>query len=108
MSQPSESSSISFKSLFDSALQEYRNQTKIDLAEHPLAKKLETCQSVDSIVAILQEQTLIFGGFKDDGKIMRFLGPIVDVLYTLSNNTVLGHVVGLIVHTKSLILVLCS
>jgi hypothetical protein len=88
MSQPSESSYISFKSLFDSALQEYRNQTKINLAEHPLAKKLETCQSVDSIVAILQEQTQIFGGFKDDGKIMRFLGPIVDNLTSCTRSLI--------------------
>ena len=108
MSQPPESSSISFEGLFDSALQEYRNQTKINLAEDPLAKKLESCQSVDSITALLQEQTQIFGGFKDDGKIMRFLRPSVDVLYTLSNSSILGQVVGLIVHTKSSILVFCS
>jgi hypothetical protein len=108
MSQPSESSFISFKGLFDPALQEYRNKTKINLAEHPLAKELKACKDVDSISAILQEQAKIFGGFKDNGKIMRSLEPLVDVLYTLSNSTVLGQVVDLIVCTKSLILNTCS
>ena len=106
MSQPS--SSISFKGLFDAALREYENKTKIKLADDPLAKKLEACDSVDSITAILQEQAQVFGGFKDDGKIMKSLRSSVDVLYTLSNSTIIGQVVGLIVRTKSLIPVLCS
>ena len=101
MSQPT--SSISFKGLFDAALQEYENKTKIKLADDPLAKKLEACDSVDSITAILQEQAQVFGGFKDDGKIMKSLRSSVDVLYTLSNSTIIGQVVGLIVRTKSLI-----
>jgi hypothetical protein len=103
MSQPS--SSISFKGLFDAALQEYQNQTKIKLVEHPIAKKLEACDTVDSITAILQEQAQIFGGFRDDGRVMKSLRSSVDVLYTLSNSTILGQVIGLVVHTKSSIVV---
>ena len=106
MSQPS--SSISFKGLFDAALLEYENKTNIKLADDPLAKKLEACNSVDSITAILQQQAQVFGGFKDDGKIMKSLRSSVDVLYTLSNSSIIGQVVGLIVHTKLLILVLGS
>ena len=98
MSQPS--SSISFKGLFDTALQEYENKTKIKLADDPLAKTLEACDSVDSITAILQEQAQVFGGFKDDGKIMNSLRSSIDVLYTLSNSTIIGQVVGLIVLIK--------
>ena len=98
MSQPSSSSSSSFQGLFNAALQDYENQTKTKLVQHPLAKKLETCNSVDSITTILQEQAQIFGGFRDDGKIMKSLTSSVDVLYTLSNNTILGEVVGLVVH----------
>ena len=97
MSQPSSSSS--FQGLFNAALKDYENQTKTKLVQHPLAKKLEACNSVDSITAILQEQTQIFRGFRrDDGKIMKSLRSSVDVLYTLSNNTILGEVVGLVVH----------
>jgi len=102
MSQPSSSSS--FHGLFNAALQDYENQTKTKLVQHPLAKKLEACNSVDSITAILQEQTQIFGGFRgDDGKIMKSLRSSVDVLYTLSNSTILGEVIGLVVHIALLI-----
>jgi len=89
MSQPSSSS---FHGLFNAALQDYENQTKTKLVEHPLAKKLEACDSVDSITAILQEQAQVFGGFRgDDGKIAKSLRSSVDVLYTLSNSTILGE-----------------
>ena len=64
------------------------------MADDPLAKKLEDCDSVDFITAILQEEAQIFGGFKDDGMMMNSLGSSVDVLYTLSNSTTLGQVVG--------------
>ena len=105
MSQPSSSSSSSFQGLFNTALQDYENQTKTKLAEHPFAKKLEACNSVDSIATILQEQAQIFGGFRDDGKIMKSITSSVDVLYTISNNPILGKVISLSVHTISLILV---
>ena len=108
MSQPSSSSSSSFQGLFNAALQDYENQTKTKLVQHPLAKKLEACDSVDSITAILQEQAQIFGGFRgDDGKIMKSLRSSVDVLYTLSNSTILGEAIGLVVHTTILTAVSC-
>ena len=108
MSQPSSSSSSSFQGLFNAALQDYENQTKTKLVQHPLAKKLEACDSVDSITAIFQEQAQIFGGFRgDDGKIMKSLRSSVDVLYTLSNSTILGEVIGLVVHTTILTAVSC-
>ena len=105
MSPPS---SISFVDLFNAALEGYDKQTNTKLAEHPLAEKFEACKSVDSITSIFQEQTKIFGEFKDDRNIMGFLRPIVDVLFTLSNSTTLPRVLTLVVHTRSLIPVLCS
>ena len=106
MSQPSSSS---FQGLFNAALEDYEKQTKTKLAEHPLAKKLEACDSVDSITAILQEQAQLFGGFReDDGKIMKSLRSSVDVLYTLSNSTILGELIGLVVRKTLSIMVSCS
>jgi hypothetical protein len=93
----SQSSSFSsFKDIFDVALRDYENKTGIKLVDNPLAKKLETCDSVDSITAILQEQAQIFRKFRgDDGKLMKSLKSSVDILYTLSN-TVLGGGIGLV------------
>jgi hypothetical protein len=71
--------------------------------EHPLAKRLEICDSVESITAILQEQAAIFRNFRgDDGKLMKSVKSSVDVLYTLSVSTILGEGIGL-VHSKSFI-----
>ena len=101
MSQPSSF----FQDLFDTALQEYQNQTRCNLIEHPFAKQFETCDSVQSITAILQQQAQIFCKFRgDDGKFMKSLKSSVDVLYTLSISTVLGEGIGL-VHPTSFICV---
>jgi hypothetical protein len=104
MSQPSSS----IPDLFNAALQEYQNQTGCNLIELPLAKRLETCNSVDSISAILQEQAQIFCKFRgDDGKLMKSVKSSVDVLYTLSISAVLGEGIGLVL-PKSFIGIPCS
>ena len=108
MSQPSsQSSTSSFQDLFNAALNDYENQTGTKLVEHPLARKIEACDSVDSIIAIFQEQAQIFRKFKDDGKMMKSIKSSVGVLYTLSNSTLLGEGVSL-VRLKSVIAAPCS
>jgi hypothetical protein len=109
MSQPTSlSSASSFQDLFNAALMDYENQTGTKLVEHPLAKKLEACDSVDSILAIFQEQTQVFRKFNDDGKIMKSIKSSVGVLYTLSNSTLLGECAGLVRPKSSFIGVPCS
>jgi hypothetical protein len=58
MSQPSSSSN--FRMLFDAALQDYKDKTGNTLTDHPIAKQLETCESVNSIIAILHGQARAF------------------------------------------------
>jgi hypothetical protein len=82
MSDPSSSSS--FRSLLDAALQDYANQTGTNLDDHPLAKELQLCDDVDSMSAILEKQAQRFHEFGEDGKIMRSLKSVVHVLYDLS------------------------
>ena len=78
----------SFQDLFNAALQDYQIQTGSSLIDHPFAKQLESCDSVDSITAILEEQAQIFRNFKgDDGKLVKSIKYSVNVLYTLSTNT---------------------
>jgi hypothetical protein len=78
------------------------------LLDHPLAKQLDACASVDSITAILQEQAQIFRKFKGDGgRVMKSLKCSVGVLHTLSVSTILGEAIGL-VHPKSFIGVPCA
>jgi hypothetical protein len=95
MSQPSSSSC--FQALFGAALQDYEIRTGISLVNHPFAKQLEECDSLDSITAILEEQAKSFRGFRrDNGKLMKSVNCSVDVLYMLSISTVLGEGVGVV------------
>jgi hypothetical protein len=98
MSSPSQGApSESFRFLFEIALQRYEEKTGTKLVEHPIAKQLEKCDSVDSITTFLREQARFFGKFKgDDGKVMKSLKYSVNVLYTLSTNAALGEGIGLV------------
>ena len=51
MGQPFSSST--FQALFDAALQDYKDKTGSTLTDHPIAKRLETCESVKSTPSIL-------------------------------------------------------
>jgi hypothetical protein len=108
MSQPSSLSST-FRTLFDAALQDYRDKTGNTLANHPIAKQLETCESVNSITAILQEQAQGFREFtENDGKLMKALNSSVDVLCSPSISSALNEAIGLVVRRKAFISVPCS
>jgi hypothetical protein len=94
MSHPSPSSS--FRSLLNVALQDYANRTGLKLLDHPFAKRLEKCDSVDSIFSLLQEHVREFCGFREDSKITKPLKCAVHVLHMLSSGTALGEGIGLV------------
>jgi hypothetical protein len=54
------------------------------MADHPLSKQLESCNSVDSVTAVLRGQTQAFSEFRGKDKVLRPLRNIVSVLYKLS------------------------
>ena len=75
------SSSSNFQILFDAALRDYKDKTENSLTDHPIAKQLETCESVNSITAVLQEQARRFREFREsNGRLMKALTSSVDVL----------------------------
>ena len=82
-----QSQSSRFRSLFEVALQDYQIQTGTALVNHPLAGKLQNCNSVESVTAVLQEQARAFNEFLgENGRITKSLKGIVSVLYTLSSS----------------------
>jgi hypothetical protein len=97
-----QSASYHLNVLFEAALQDYETQTGIELAKHPLAERLQECHSVDSITAVLHEQTQAFNQFREKDKVMKLLKNAVSVLYKLSAGAKLGEVIG-VVHLKALI-----
>jgi hypothetical protein len=90
MSDQSPSSHLNV--LFDAALQDYERQTGIALAKHPLAERLQECDSVESIAAILHEQTRAFKEFRGKEKAIQLLKSAVSILYKLSASAKLGEV----------------
>ena len=88
-----------FQALFESALHDYQRQTGTALADHPLAERLQNCDSVVSVTAVLQEQAQVFGEFGEgDGRlgVMKPLRRIVSVLYMLSAGTALSEDIWLV------------
>ena len=88
-----QSGSSRLGALFEAALQEYEKQTGTALANHPLAGQLQICDSVESIIAVLREQTQAFHG-RD--KILRPLESVVSILHKLSATADLGRGIGLV------------
>jgi hypothetical protein len=82
--------------LFEAALQDYEKQTGIALANHPLAEKLQDCDSVESVTAVLREQTQAFSEFRGKDKILKPLKKAVSVLYKLSSVANFGQAFGLV------------
>jgi hypothetical protein len=82
--------------LFEAALQDYEKQTGIALPKHPLAERLQDCRSVESIIAVLNEQTQAFSEFREKDKVMKPLKNAVSFLYKLSATAEFGRAVGLV------------
>jgi len=102
-----QSASSRFRSLFHTALEDYEEKTRTKLVDHPLCQRLISCDSVESITAVLQEQAHAFRKFRGvDGKVMKSLKTVVHVLHSLSESTLLGEAIGIVSH-KVPIRILC-
>ena len=89
------STSTNFEPIFNAALAEYTKKTGKDLRSHPLANKIDGCDSADSIFDIFQEQAEAFDKFwEDDAELFKWLNPIVKVLHAFSTNEVLKDTVS--------------
>ena len=92
---PESDSSSHFKSILDAALGEYKSKTGNDLTNNSLAKELKGCESAEAVLDIIQREAKAFDKFRDGDKgLMKWIGPSVDVLYTIS--ATLGQSVGMV------------
>jgi hypothetical protein len=82
-------------SIFDASLQSYNNKTKNKLLDHPLATQLQTCDSPNAVLSVLQDLIQQFDQRRtSDERLNNWLNPTVNVLYTFS--ATLGEGVGLV------------
>jgi hypothetical protein len=89
------SSSSNFQSIFDASLQSYNNKTKNKLLDHPLATQLQSCDSPNAVLSVLQDLIQQFDQRRSsDERLKNWLNPTVNVLYTFS--ATLSEGVGLV------------
>ena len=81
-------STSNYQLIFDNALEAYRKKTKKDLRSHQLLPKLQTCNSPDAVLMLLREQMPVIdpsrSASSSDDKLIKWLNPTVQVLYTFS------------------------
>ena len=84
-----------FVSVFNAALEEYKHKTKKDLASHPLLPFLESCDSPEAILTVLQDQIPVFSESQNgDDRLTKWVTPTVNVLYAFSDT--LDQGIGLV------------
>jgi hypothetical protein len=89
------SSSSNFESIFNASLQAYDNKTKNKLLDHPLATQLQSCDSSNAVLFVLQDLIQQFDQRRTgDDRLKNWFNPIVNVLYTFS--ATIGEGVGLV------------
>jgi len=105
--QTTDPSISNFTAIFDAASHEYKALTKQDLATHPFAAALQGYNSPDSILNVFRDQAQAYDKFrKGDDKLMEWLTPIVNILFTFSET--LGEGVGLVSRPPSYISRCCT
>jgi hypothetical protein len=78
------SGSAHFQILFESALQAYEKTAGVTLAQHPLALQIQSCQSVDDINTLLQNQAQAITDLQASNRIMKSVKKILSILVPLS------------------------
>ena len=86
------------QALFETAFQDYEKQTGKTLANHPLAEKLQSCDSVESVTAVLREQTETSSEIRGKDKVFKPLKNVLSVLHKLSSASAVnfGQHLGLV------------
>jgi hypothetical protein len=83
-----QSGSAPFQALyFGSALQAYRKQTGITLAQHPIAVDLQSRHSVEDVTTLLQGRALAVSDFRERHRMMKAIETTVTHLTPLSDIT---------------------
>ena len=84
-----------FVPIFNAALETYKRKTNKDLASHPLLPSLQSCNSPDAVLTVLQEQVPVFTQPQNgDDRLTKWVAPTVNVLYSFS--ATIGGGIGLV------------
>ncbi len=87
MSSPSQTpvSSSQFIPIIVAALLEFKEKTGNNLLDNWLSKELQSCDTVEAVLDIIQDQAKAFDKFRGgDKKLMKWINSSVHVLYAIS------------------------
>ena len=88
-------SALRFTTIFDAASTEYEALTGKDLGTHPFTLAIDGHNTADSVLEVFRKQAQAFDKFrKANDKMMAWLTPIVNILFTFS--ATLGEGIGLV------------
>jgi hypothetical protein len=84
--QTMDPSAANFTAIFDAASNEYKTLTGLDLGSHdPFTAAFENSNSPNFVLDLFRKQAQVFDKFrKGDDKLMAWLTPIVNILFTFS------------------------
>ena len=82
---PQTPSSANYQVVFDKALETYKKKTKKDLASDPLLRRLESCDSPDAALNVLQEQIPGAALDQSGSRLTRWVQPTINVVYNFSS-----------------------
>ena len=91
-----QSESTRFQALFEPALQAYEKKAGVSFAQHPLAIKLQSCDTVEAITGLFQDQAQAFGHLQGSDKIMKSIKTTVSILSKISSAASLADAFGLV------------
>jgi hypothetical protein len=86
------------QTLFEAAFRDYERQTGKILANHSLAEKFQSCHTVESVAAVLREQTESSSEIRGKDKVFKPLKNVLSSLHKLSSASALnfGQHLGLV------------
>jgi hypothetical protein len=93
---PDQSGSNRFQVLLEAALEDYAKKTGIILTKHPLAMELQSCDSIESITAVLHGQLRAFKEFRGSEKLLKSIKGTLSILAKLSATASLRDDFGLV------------
>jgi hypothetical protein len=91
-----QSESARLQALFEPALRVYEKRAGVCLAQHPLAIKLQSCDSIEAITGLLQDQAQAFRDMEGSDKIMKSLKTSISILSKLSFAVPLADALNLV------------
>ena len=70
---------------FEPALRAYERKAGVSLEQHPLAVKLQSCDTVKAVTGLFQDQAQAFRHFQGSDKIMVSIKTTVSILSNISS-----------------------